>query len=129
MGKEGRQAARSSDYAFGKFRFLLKALLVHGHYYYIRLAVLVQYFFYKVNSYKYVSICLYVHIFLYVCLCPYVCLCVYLFFCVCVCLSVCLSVVGKYWYIVEMIHEKIVIKPLTMSLVLNSHVVTTPNCY
>ena len=48
MGKEGRQAVRSSDYAFGRFCFLQRALLVHGHYYYVRLAVLVQYFFYKV---------------------------------------------------------------------------------
>jgi len=49
MGKEGRQAVRASDYAFGRFRFLQRALLVHGHYYYVRLAVLVQYFFYKVK--------------------------------------------------------------------------------
>lgn len=48
MGREGRQAARSSDYAFGKFRFLLRTLLIHGHFYYVRLAILVQYFFYKV---------------------------------------------------------------------------------
>ena len=48
MGKEGRQAVRNSDYAFAKFRFLMKALLVHGHFYYVRIANLVQYFFYKV---------------------------------------------------------------------------------
>ncbi|XP_053404518.1 phospholipid-transporting ATPase IF-like isoform X2 [Mercenaria mercenaria] len=47
MGKEGRQAVRNSDYAFAKFHFLMKALLVHGHFYYIRIANLVQYFFYK----------------------------------------------------------------------------------
>ena len=47
MGKEGRQAVRSSDYAFGRFRFLKRALLVHGHYFYIRLATLVQYSFFK----------------------------------------------------------------------------------
>ncbi|XP_077987286.1 phospholipid-transporting ATPase IF-like isoform X2 [Glandiceps talaboti] len=47
MGKEGRQAVRCSDYAFGRFRFLQKALLVHGHWYYIRVTTLVQYFFYK----------------------------------------------------------------------------------
>ncbi|XP_052218556.1 phospholipid-transporting ATPase IF-like isoform X1 [Dreissena polymorpha] len=47
MGKEGRQAVRNSDYAFARFRFLQKALLVHGHFYYIRLSNLVQYFFYK----------------------------------------------------------------------------------
>ncbi|KAL2087806.1 hypothetical protein ACEWY4_016634 [Coilia grayii] len=47
MGKEGRQAARNSDYAIPKFKHLKKMLLVHGHYYYIRIAELVQYFFYK----------------------------------------------------------------------------------
>ncbi|XP_055869059.1 phospholipid-transporting ATPase IF-like isoform X2 [Biomphalaria glabrata] len=47
MGKEGRQAVRNSDFAFGKFRFLRRALLLHGHLYYTRIAVLVQYFFYK----------------------------------------------------------------------------------
>ncbi|XP_070173336.1 phospholipid-transporting ATPase IF-like isoform X2 [Littorina saxatilis] len=47
MGKEGRQAVQNSDYAFGKFRFLSRALLLHGHYYYVRLSTLVQYCFYK----------------------------------------------------------------------------------
>ena len=49
MGKEGRQAARNSDYAIPKFKHLKKMLLVHGHFYYIRISELVQYFFYKVN--------------------------------------------------------------------------------
>ncbi|MEQ2179420.1 hypothetical protein GOODEAATRI_024768 [Goodea atripinnis] len=48
MGKEGRQAVRNSDYAIARFKFLAKLLLVHGHFYYIRVATLVQYFFYKV---------------------------------------------------------------------------------
>lgn len=47
MGKEGRQAVRCSDYAFHRFKFLKRVLLVHGHYYYTRLANTVQYFFYK----------------------------------------------------------------------------------
>ncbi|XP_075873212.1 phospholipid-transporting ATPase IH isoform X2 [Nelusetta ayraudi] len=47
MGKEGRQAVRNSDYAIPKFKHLKKMLLVHGHYYYIRISELVQYFFYK----------------------------------------------------------------------------------
>ncbi|KAL3847179.1 hypothetical protein ACJMK2_018103 [Sinanodonta woodiana] len=47
MGKEGRQAVRNSDYAFARFKFLRRALLMHGHYYYIRLSNLVLYFFYK----------------------------------------------------------------------------------
>ncbi|XP_046654968.1 phospholipid-transporting ATPase IF-like [Daphnia pulicaria] len=47
MGKEGRQAVRCSDFAFARFRFLRRVLLVHGHWYYWRLSTLVQYFFYK----------------------------------------------------------------------------------
>ncbi|XP_038674758.1 probable phospholipid-transporting ATPase IH isoform X2 [Scyliorhinus canicula] len=47
LGKEGRQAARNSDYCIPKIKHLKKLLLVHGHYYYIRIAQLVQYFFYK----------------------------------------------------------------------------------
>lgn len=35
-GKEGFQAARSSDYSIAQFRFLLKLLLVHGRWNYIR---------------------------------------------------------------------------------------------
>ncbi|XP_029794252.1 probable phospholipid-transporting ATPase IH [Suricata suricatta] len=47
VGKEGRQAARNSDFAIPKFKHLQKMLLVHGHFYYIRISELVQYFFYK----------------------------------------------------------------------------------
>ncbi|EDV25711.1 uncharacterized protein TRIADDRAFT_56098 [Trichoplax adhaerens] len=47
MGKEGRQATQCSDYAIAKFKYLKRLLLVHGHWYYIRIATLVQYFFYK----------------------------------------------------------------------------------
>jgi len=47
MGKEGRQAVRCSDFAFARFKFLRRILLVHGHWYYIRVATLIQYFFYK----------------------------------------------------------------------------------
>ncbi|CAB4010803.1 probable phospholipid-transporting ATPase IF isoform X1, partial [Paramuricea clavata] len=49
MGKEGRQAVRTSDYAIARFKYLRRVLLVHGHLYYIRLATVVQYFFYKVS--------------------------------------------------------------------------------
>ncbi|EOA87450.1 uncharacterized protein SETTUDRAFT_88996 [Exserohilum turcica Et28A] len=35
-GKEGLQAARTSDYSIAQFRFLTKLLLVHGHWNYIR---------------------------------------------------------------------------------------------
>ncbi|NXS75202.1 AT11C ATPase, partial [Pandion haliaetus] len=46
-GKEGRQASRNSDYSVPKFKHLRKLLLAHGHLYYVRIAHLVQYFFYK----------------------------------------------------------------------------------
>ena len=46
-GKEGRAAVRAADFAFGKFKHLQRVLLVHGHWYYYRVSVLVQYFFYK----------------------------------------------------------------------------------
>lgn len=47
VGKEGRQAARCADYAFTNFSMVKKVLLVHGHYFSQRLAMLVLYFFYK----------------------------------------------------------------------------------
>lgn len=47
MGKEGRQATMSSDFAFARFKYLKKVLLVHGHWYYRRISILTQYFFYK----------------------------------------------------------------------------------
>ena len=46
-GKEGKAAVRSADFAFSKFHFLQRVLLVHGHWYYYRVSILVQYFFYK----------------------------------------------------------------------------------
>ena len=39
--------SRSSDYAFAQFRFLVKLLLVHGHWNYRRVAFLILYCFYK----------------------------------------------------------------------------------
>ena len=47
FGKEGRSAALSADFAFAKFKFLKRALLIHGYLYYTRAAMLVLYFFYK----------------------------------------------------------------------------------
>lgn len=47
FGKEGRNAARSADFAFAKFKFVKRALLIHGYLYYTRLTTLVHYFFYK----------------------------------------------------------------------------------
>jgi phospholipid-translocating ATPase len=49
FGKEGRNAARASDFAFSKFSYIKRALLVHGFLYYSRLSILVHYFFYKVS--------------------------------------------------------------------------------
>ncbi|KAM4733123.1 phospholipid-transporting ATPase IG isoform 2-T3 [Anableps anableps] len=46
-GREGRQAVKNSDYAIPKLKHLKKLLLAHGHLYYVRIAHLVQYFFYK----------------------------------------------------------------------------------
>ncbi|GMM33367.1 aminophospholipid-translocating P4-type ATPase [Saccharomycopsis crataegensis] len=46
-GKEGLQAARSSDYSIAQFRFLVKLLLVHGRYNYIRTTKFVLFTFYK----------------------------------------------------------------------------------
>jgi phospholipid-translocating ATPase len=50
-GKEGRNAARSADFAFARFKFVQRLLLVHGFLYYSRASILVQYFFYKVNNF------------------------------------------------------------------------------
>ncbi|KAK9462482.1 uncharacterized protein V1516DRAFT_710316 [Lipomyces oligophaga] len=46
-GREGLQAARSSDFSVGQFRFLLKLLLVHGRWNYVRLSKYVLATFYK----------------------------------------------------------------------------------
>ncbi|KAK9449646.1 uncharacterized protein V1518DRAFT_414280 [Limtongia smithiae] len=46
-GKEGLQASRSSDFSIGQFRFLIKLLLVHGRWNYVRLSKYVLATFYK----------------------------------------------------------------------------------
>eukprot|EP00668_Euglena_longa_P001273 GGOE01001505.1.p1 GENE.GGOE01001505.1~~GGOE01001505.1.p1 ORF type:complete len:1133 (-),score=369.93 GGOE01001505.1:261-3659(-) len=46
-GMEGQQAANSSDYAIGQFRFLFRLLFIHGRWNYRRLALLICYSFYK----------------------------------------------------------------------------------
>lgn len=46
-GVEGMQAAMSSDYTIAQFRFLERLLLVHGHWCYRRIAMMICYFFYK----------------------------------------------------------------------------------
>lgn len=49
LGEEGGQAAMSSDYAIGQFRFLQRLVLVHGRYSYRRMAETTANFFYKVQ--------------------------------------------------------------------------------
>ena len=46
-GREGMQAARSSDYAIGKFKFLRNLLLYHGREAYRRNTWIICYNFYK----------------------------------------------------------------------------------
>ncbi|CUM68329.1 uncharacterized protein PRCAT00006051001 [Priceomyces carsonii] len=46
-GEEGRQAAMSSDYAVGQFRYLVRLLLVHGRWSYKRFSEMIPSFFYK----------------------------------------------------------------------------------
>lgn len=46
-GREGLQAARSSDFSIGQFRFLLKLLLVHGRWNYVRTCEYILATFYK----------------------------------------------------------------------------------
>lgn len=41
-GVEGMQAAMSSDYAIAQFRFLERLLLVHGHWCYRRISMMVN---------------------------------------------------------------------------------------
>eukprot|EP00911_Craspedida_sp_UC1_P000540 UC1_evm1s413 len=47
LGKEGRQAARASDFSIGRFEVLQRMILVHGHQFYARISYSVHYFFYK----------------------------------------------------------------------------------
>lgn len=53
-GKEGRQAVNNADFAIAQFRFLNKLLVVHGHYFYARLAHVIKYAFYKSGCFAYV---------------------------------------------------------------------------
>jgi phospholipid-transporting ATPase len=46
-GREGMQAARSSDYAIGKFKFLKPLLFYHGREAYRRISYMICYSFYK----------------------------------------------------------------------------------
>uniref|UniRef100_A0A0E0AA16 Phospholipid-transporting ATPase n=1 Tax=Oryza glumipatula TaxID=40148 RepID=A0A0E0AA16_9ORYZ len=46
-GVEGMQAVMASDFAIAQFRFLERLLLIHGHWCYRRISVMICYFFYK----------------------------------------------------------------------------------
>ena len=46
-GQEGMQAVMASDFAIGRFKFLARLLLVHGHWCYDRITKMFLYFFYK----------------------------------------------------------------------------------
>jgi P-type E1-E2 ATPase len=47
FGNEGMRAVQVSDFAIGEFQLLGKLLLVHGRQNYIRVAEMINYFFYK----------------------------------------------------------------------------------
>eukprot|EP01018_Ginkgo_biloba_P013761 Gb_34057 [translate_table: standard] len=46
-GQEGRQAVMASDFAMGQFRYLVRLLLVHGHWNYQRMGYMILYNFYR----------------------------------------------------------------------------------
>ncbi|KAL2943226.1 putative phospholipid-transporting ATPase 8 [Bienertia sinuspersici] len=46
-GVEGMQAAMSSDVNIAQFRFLERLLLLHGHWFYRRISLMICYYFYK----------------------------------------------------------------------------------
>lgn len=46
-GQEGMQAVMASDFAIGRFKFLARLLLVHGHWCYDRICKMFLYFFFK----------------------------------------------------------------------------------
>lgn len=52
-GEEGRQAAMSSDYALGRFRYLTRLLLTHGRWSYKRFAEMIPSFFFKNINYTF----------------------------------------------------------------------------
>ena len=47
IGHEGNAANAAADFAFTKFKYLQRAFLVHGHWYYTRISFLARYSFYK----------------------------------------------------------------------------------
>ena len=47
MGREGTQAVRAADFAFGEFQFLERLVSVHGRYNFLRMTGLIYFSFYK----------------------------------------------------------------------------------
>ncbi|XP_009294623.2 phospholipid-transporting ATPase IC isoform X2 [Danio rerio] len=50
-GVEGSQAVLNADFALAQFSFLRKLLLVHGHWSYYRISILLRYFLYKTTAF------------------------------------------------------------------------------
>uniref|UniRef100_A0A8C2DCG0 Phospholipid-transporting ATPase n=1 Tax=Cyprinus carpio TaxID=7962 RepID=A0A8C2DCG0_CYPCA len=55
-GVEGSQAVQNADFALAQFRFLRRLLLVHGHWSYYRICILLRYFLYKTTAFALVHI-------------------------------------------------------------------------
>ncbi|KAG1939757.1 phospholipid-transporting ATPase IC isoform X1 [Pimephales promelas] len=55
-GMEGSQAVQNADFALAQFSFLLRLLLVHGHWSYYRICILLRYFLYKTTAFALVHI-------------------------------------------------------------------------
>uniref|UniRef100_A0A8C1KIN3 Phospholipid-transporting ATPase n=1 Tax=Cyprinus carpio TaxID=7962 RepID=A0A8C1KIN3_CYPCA len=56
MLKIGSQAVQNADFALAQFRFLRRLLLVHGHWSYYRICILLRYFLYKTTAFALVHI-------------------------------------------------------------------------
>ncbi|CAH8866825.1 unnamed protein product [Trichobilharzia szidati] len=57
-GKEGREAARASDYAITQFRHLRRLLLLHGHWSYYRITITMLFFYHKCVAFVANQMCL-----------------------------------------------------------------------
>ncbi|CAM6103839.1 unnamed protein product [Calypogeia fissa] len=57
IGVEGAQAVMAADYAIAQFRFLERLLLVHGHWCYRRISLMILYYYYKGCLIAWVAFC------------------------------------------------------------------------
>ncbi|XP_016395800.1 phospholipid-transporting ATPase IC [Sinocyclocheilus rhinocerous] len=55
-GMEGSQAVQNADFALAQFSFLRRLLLVHGHWSYYRICILLRYFLYKTTAFALVHV-------------------------------------------------------------------------